>query len=582
MRYEKMRVKQSKSKNTINYAIIKDINVGNKRTSTIVENLGNHNTILKEHPDMEPLEWARLRAKELTEKEKEENKDFLITFSQNKQLKQNQLNEYHGGYLFLQDLYHQLDLPRINKEIQKRHRFNFSLDEILSRLIYGRILAPASKRSTLEFSKTLLEPKEFELQHFYRALEVISNETEFIQEQTYQTSKKMTQRQTEVLYYDCTNFYFEIEDEDEEGLLRQYGPSKEHRPNPIVEMGLFMDKQGIPLAFCIHPGNTNEQTTLKPLERKIVKDYKASKFVVCTDAGLSSKANKVYNSFGERSYVTTQSIKKLKKEYRDWALDKSGWRMVGDKNPIFYNLDELEHREELKKQLFFKESPFYDEDLPNQRLIVTFSTKYQDYHRTIREKQIERASKLLGKPSQATKKRQTDFKRFLKETSTTKEGEIAEKRILTLDEERIQEEAQYDGLYAVATNLDEDIQTIVAINQRRWEIEESFRIMKQELRARPVYLSRSDRIQAHFTICFLALMIYRLLEKQIGETVTCSELIQTLRNYKFKHLYGVGYLPTYTRTTITDQLHQAFGFQTDFEIISEKNMKKIFKKTKSR
>ena len=577
-----MRVKQSKSKNTINYAIIKDIKVGNKQTSTIVENLGNHKTLLKEHPEMEPLEWARLRAKELTEQEQEENHELLLTLSQTKQIQSNRLNEAHGGYLFLQALYHQLDLPRICREIQKRHHFHFSLDKILSRLIYGRILSPASKRSTLEFSKTLLEPKEFELQHFYRALEVISQETDFIQEQVYQTSKRTEKRQTDVFYYDCTNFYFEIEAEDEEGLLRQYGPSKEHRPNPIVEMGLFMDTEGIPLAFCIHPGNTNEQTTLKPLERKIVKDFKASQFVVCTDAGLSSKNNKVYNSFGERSFVTTQSIKKLKKEYKDWALDKSGWRKVGEEKSIFYNLAEIEASDELSKHIFFKESPFPDQDLPEQRLIVTFSVKYRDYHRSIRERQMEWAAKLVGKPSLAKKKRQTDFKRFLKETNTTREGEIAEQVLLTLNQERIQEEARYDGLYAVATNLEDEVERIIAINQGRWEIEESFRIMKQELRARPVYLSRSDRIQAHFTICFLALMMFRLLEKCLGNQFTCPELVQTLRSYKFRHLYGSGYIPIYTRTGITDQLHQTFGFQTDFEIISEKKMKKILKQTKTR
>lgn len=577
-----MRVKKSVSKNTINYAIIKDIMVGNKRTSTIVENLGNHETLLKLHPDIEPMEWAKLRAKELTELEKEENREFLVHLSQTKQIKKNANSEFHAGYLFFQKLYHQLDFPKMIKAIEKKHHFSFPLNDILSRLIYGRILSPSSKRSTIEFSKTLLEPKEFELQHFYRALEVIAKESDFIQEWLYKESKNVIERQTDILYYDCTNFYFEIESEDESGELRQYGPSKEHRPNPIVEMGLFMDAKGIPLAFCIHPGNTNEQTTLKPLERKIIKEFQPSNFVVCTDAGLSSRENKRYNTLGGRSYVTTQSLKKLKKEHREVALSRESWRIVGERSNHFYSLDEIEENEELKKRVFYKELPFPEKDLPDQRLIVTFSVKYRDYHRNIREKQLQRAIKALEKPALLQKKRQTDYKRFLKETKTTQEGEIAEQGSFSLDQERIQEESRYDGIYAVSTTLEAEVDTIVAINQRRWEIEESFRIMKQELRSRPVFLSRSDRISAHFTTCFLALTLYRLLEQQLDERFTCPELIQTLRDYKMKHIKGIGYLPSYTRTEITDALHNAFNFRTDYEIVSEKRMKKILKDTKSK
>lgn len=572
-----MRVKKSISKNTINYSIIKDVTIGNKRSTTTVENLGNHETLLKKYPGIEPIEWAKQRAEELNRLEKEGNEDILIKLSQTRKLDMHKNTEFHGGYLFLQNLYYNLGLNKISKEIEQKHKFTFSLDDILSRLIYGRILSPSSKRSTIEFSKKLLEYKDIELHHFYRALEIISQEFDFIQEQLYKNSQKLVSRNTDVLYYDCTNFYFEIEEDDE---FRKYGVSKENRPNPIVEMGLFMDADGIPLAFSLHSGSTNEQTTLKPLERKIVKDFKASEFIVCTDAGLSSRANKLYNSMSGRGYVTTQSIKKLPKEFKQWALARDNWRIVGGNSNRFYNISEIEDNEDYKDKIFYKECSFKEENLPFQNLIVTYSIEYRNYHRKIRERHIERAMKLIKTPSKLNSKRTTDYKRLVKVTSITVNGEIAEKKYISLDEEKIFQESLYDGIYGVSTNLDEPIEKIIEINKRRWQIEECFKIMKSEFKSRPVYLSREDRIKAHFMICFLSLTLFRFLEQKLDANISYVELIKTLRDYKFKRFYGLGYTPIYTRTEITDLLHTAFGFNTDFEIISEKNFKKIFKETK--
>lgn len=572
-----MRVKQSVSKNTINYSIIKDVKIGNKRSTTTVENLGNHETLLEKYPDIEPLEWAKQRAEELNRLEKEGNEDILIKLSQTKKIEKDKNTEFQGGYLFLQKLFYSLGLDKISKDIEQKYKFTFSLNDILSRLIYGRILSPSSKRSTIEFSKKLLEYKDIELQHFYRALEIISKESDFIQEQLYKNSQKIISRNTDVLYYDCTNFYFEIEEDDD---FRKYGVSKENRPNPIVEMGLFMDTDGIPLAFSLHSGATNEQTTLKPLERKIIKDFKASEFIVCTDAGLSSRTNKLYNSISGRGYVTTQSIKKLPKEYKQWALSRDNWRMVGGNPNKFYSISEIEDNEYFKGKTFYKECPFKEENLPFQNLIVTFSLEYRDYHRKIRERHIERALKLIESPSKINNKKATDYKRLVKVTNITNDGEIANKKCVTLDEEKILQESLYDGIYGVSTNLDEPIEKIIEINKRRWQIEECFKIMKNEFKSRPVYLSREDRIRAHFMTCFLSLTLFRLLEKKLGKDVSYVELIQTLRGYKFKRFYGIGYAPIYTRTELTDLLHRAFGFNTDFEIISEKNIKKIFKVTK--
>ena len=389
-----------------------------------------------------------------------------------------------------------------------------------------------------------------------------------------------SKRNTSILYYDCTNYFFEIE---QESGLRQYGPSKEHRPNPITQMGLFMDGDGIPLAFSVTAGNTNEQITLTPLEEKILNDFKLSKFIVCTDAGLASNANRKFNDKNDRAFITTQSIKKLKKHLMDWALDPSGWHLSGDKKE--YNIKEIENDEKslelYKDRIFFKDRWIKENGL-EQKLIVTYSLKYKNYQRQIRNSQIERAKVAIANKSfKLDKCNQNDFKRFIKKTNITKEGEIAEKKILSLNIDTIQKEEKFDGFYGVCTNLDDEPEEIIKVNQRRWEIEESFRIMKSEFKARPVYLSRDDRITAHFTTCFLSLVILRFLEKMLDEKYTTSKIIDCLREMNFTESIGNGYIPTYTRTDLTDNLHEKFGFRTDYQITTKTNLKKILKKIKN-
>ena len=417
------------------------------------------------------------------------------------------------------------------------------------------------------------------MQHIYRSLEVIAKESDFIQSEVYKNSLSISKRNDQILYYDCTNYFFEIE--QEEGI-KQYGFSKEHKPNPIVEMGLFMDGDGIPLAFSIHSGNTNEQTTLKPLEKQIISDFKLSKFVVCTDAGLSSNDNRKFNDVGNRSFITTQSLKKLKKFLKDWALDPKGWKHSSSDNTFdISKIDEDENLYQMSKNItFYKERWIKENDL-EQRLIVTYSIKYRDYQRKIRERQLERAARLINSnPKNISKKKQNDYKRFIITTNVTEDGEIADNAVYNLDEKTIAEEAMYDGFYAVCTNLEDDSAEIVKINHRRWEIEECFRIMKSEFKARPVFLRRDDRIKAHFTTCFLALVLYRYLEQKLNDRFTSSEIINQLRGMNFHSIPGEGFIPSYTRTDLTDALHEAFGFRTDYQIVSNKFMKNLFKDTK--
>ena len=569
-----MKLTISKSKNASSLYVTKSIYVNGVHTSKIVEKLGTYADLEKKLNGEDPIEWAKAYVAELTRKEKEEKREVMVRYSPAKQIEKDEQKSFNGGYLFLQQIYHQLGLSKISKVISDKYKFTYNLDSVLSRLVYSRIIFPASKLATCEQSRLFMEQPEFELQHVYRSLEVLAKESDYIQSELYKNSLKICDRNKGILYYDCTNYFFETEQEDG---LRQYGVSKEHRPNPIVQMGLFMDGDGFPLAFCINKGNTNEQVTLKPLEKKIISDFGLSRFVVCTDAGLASVANRKFNDIQDRAFITTQSIKKLKASLREWALDPTGWKMSG--SDVLYDLTELNEDSNLDLT-FYKERWIKEKDL-EQKLIVTFSTKYQKYQQSIRNRQVERAQKVIDtNPGKLKKCNSNDYKRFISKSHCTENGEVAENESYSINTDLIAGEAAYDGFYAVCTNLDDDASAIIKVNQRRWEIEESFRIMKSEFKARPVYLQRDDRIEAHFTTCFISLMIYRILEKKLGEKYTCHDIVTGLRDMNFFEITGEGYLPTYTRTDLTDDLHDAFGFRTDYQIVNTKQMKKIFKDTK--
>lgn len=575
-----MFIKKTNSKNACHYSIVYNVVINGKRTSKIYENIGNYNDLLTRAGGKDPEIWLKSYVDEINKKIKENSLPTFLKKIPNKKIEKGKPQAFNGGYLFLQDIYYSLKINNICKDITDKYQFKYDLNDILSKLIYSRIIYPSSKLKTLELSRNFIEQPNFEYQHILRSLEVIAKESDFIQSELYKNSLKYSKRNDKVLFYDCTNYYFEIEDDDE---FKKYGKSKEHRPNPIVCMGLFMDGDGIPLSFDTFPGNTNEQVTLKPLEEKIINDFGNSEFVVCTDAGLASNSNRKFNNKNNRKYVTTQSLKKLKEFLKDWSIDLSkGWKLSGcDKT---FDISSLRDNEELINKyydkVFFKER-WIKEDGIEQRLIVTFSPKFQEYQKNIRESQIQRAKNIINKNPKKIKSRdENDPKRFIENIPTTDTGEVALNNNYSINQDKINDEAKYDGLYAVCTNLEDEVEEIIKINKRRWEIEESFRIMKSEFKSRPVYLSREDRIKAHFTTCFLALVIFRYLEKKLDERYTSSQIIETLKKFDFKNENNIGYSPSYTRTDLTDLLHKEFGFETDFEIIENKNFKKIINQTK--
>ncbi len=574
-----MRLSVIKSANATSFYVIKSITVGGKRTSKIVKKLGTLRDLEEKLNGRDPYEWAQEEVSRLNNAEVSDRTEVIAKFSSAKRISKGNKIRHNGGYLFLQSIYYELALDRICKNISKRYKFDFDLNEVLSLLVYTRILYPSSKKSALEASEQFIEKPKSSLQHVYRSLEILAKESNFIQSELYKESCKIIRRNTSILYFDCTNYFFELE---QASGIKQYGVSKEHRPNPIVQMGLFMDGDGIPLAFCINPGNDNEQKSLIPIESNIIRDFGLSRFIVCTDAGLASQKNRMFNACGERAYVVTQSLKTIKAYLRNWALDPKGWQKAGTNEII--NLETIDDSAE-NQNIYFKSRQIKENELEEQ-LVVTYSPKYKAYMRRVREKQLIRAESKLKNPSLLKKKRANDPERFVTSLHCTNDGEVADKEVFVLNADAIAREEKFDGFYAVCTNLEAEPTEILKINKRRWEIEQSFRILKHEFRARPVFLSRDDRIQAHFMTCFISLLIYRILEHRLKDELPCQDvcgasIVRTLRDMDFLDMQGEGYVPLYTRSNMTDAIHDLFGFRTDTEIVTKAGMKKILKKTKN-
>ena len=590
-----MKLNIVKSKNcTILYAARSYRSESGKSTSKVVKRLGTVEELREKLNGEDPIAWAKSKVAEMTALEKEENKHIIIDCNPKALIAKGEQRSYNGGYLFLQKIYYELGLDYICKKIAKKHKLvKYDLNSILSMLVYTRVLYPGSKRSSLEDAKKFFEQPECTLEQVYRALSLLAGEFNEIQADVYKRSLKLGKRDTGVVYYDLTNYFFEWE---EEGGLVQYGHCKEGRPLPIVQMGLFTDHDGFPLAMCIDPGNKAESTTLKPMEDTLRDKFGLSKLVICTDGGLSTYENRKRDDIGQRAFVTVQSLKKLPEYLQEWSLGTTGWRRVGiDKDgkeklsEEEYNLAEMDP-EKCYDWLFCRERGVIlgekDKQL-EQRMIVTFSFKYQAYLRTVRERQVARAQALVDKGDASVLKRKSpnDAKRYIEVNYSTKDGELATRHSTTLNREMIAQEERFDGFYAICTDLDDPAQDIIKLNSGRWQIENAFRIMKTDFKARPVYLKRDERIKAHFLTCFLALLLYKYLERKVNRGrnhFTTDEIVDTLRSMDFLSIQGEGYIPTYTRTDLTNNLHGSAGFRTDTQIVTKQKMRSIIAQTKKR
>ena len=601
------RIKTNKYTNTQSYCIIEDYKRNGKRTTRVVENIGNYQKVsmLAKEQGIDVDTWLdnylndyRKRNGFISDSEK-----VIIEKYSNKIIPKDKINKFNVGYLFLKDIYYSLRLDKIVKYITEKYKFKFDLNEVLCNLILSRIIYPSSKLKTYELSKNFIETPKYNLENLYRGLTYLNNDLDYIQKQLYNNSKSVIDRNTKIMYFDCTNYYFDINEETE---LQKYGHGKDGKAKPLVGMGLFMDGNGLPIAMNIFPGSDSETKQLIPLQEQIANDFdlEDKKTIICTDAAMCTDEIKQFNIKDGRSFVITQSIKKLKQIYKDEIFKDDNWRIVGDLTHI-YKLSDILNDEE--KSTIHYETVFYkivqtETAHVVQDLIVTFQIKYRDYLRNVRNGQIERAKKKISSSNNGDKiklsNNPNDYRRLIKEdvkvieskkksnneknSNSLNESNKKEKYSYSysIDEDVIKEEEKYDGYYGITTNLTGDINGILAISKNRWEIEESFRILKTDFDSGTVHLSREDRIKAHFLTCFISLLIYRILENKLNYKYTHNQIIEKLREMEVYEEKGSGYSPAYVRNDLTDDLHEIFGFRTDYEIISYKDFEKIFRQVK--
>ena len=507
------------------YAV--SIRKGKKTTSKNVRRIGRLSELKKEYTD--PIAHFRAEAKRLTDEGRSES-SFEIPA--NLMLDPMKKRRVMLGYIFPQSVYYSLGLDMVMRGIRNESKATYDFNRIMRDLVIGRVLSPLSKSSTYEKAFSFPESPDYDLQHVYRSLSLMAKNFDLIEEKAFKGMKKYADVDTSVTYYDCTNFYFEIEEDG----FRTYGKSKENRPNPIVQMGLFLDRNGLPISMCINPGRMNEQKTMIPLEKLMTERFGIEKFVVCADCGLSGKRNLRFNSTENHGFVVTKSLKKVSEDVRARLMGDGGWKRFGDASGRLYSLKEIREDANLRDVIFYHDEKFaMGSDGFEERIVTTYCGRLREYQRSVRERQLQRAMELVRQGKIRKGVNQNDVRRFIVVDSVTENGEVAEKKVFSIDRERFEEESEYDGFYAVTTDLDDDPGEIIRINRGRWEIEESFRIMKSDFDGRPVFVSREDRIRAHFLTCYLAFMIFRIIEQKLNKgdvRYTDPEILRTLRDYE--------------------------------------------------
>mgnify|MGYP002424806573 FL=1 len=597
------------------YYIQQGFRNGKKTTTKNIKRLGKHSELLLITDD--PLEYAKNEVKKMNEEYRSGRSEFVVTMDFNERIPSSDSpcsnsTSLNIGYLYLKDIYAKLNLSDFFKSVSSDRKITYDCNKICQFLTYARILDPASKYGTYDKLDTYYEKPQVEYQHMIRFLDILDRNSDKYLKHLFDNSENIVKRDTSVMYYDCTNYFFETEKPDEEIVdevtgeiilgLRQFGISKENKTSPIVEMGLIMDSRGIPISMCIHPGNTNEQLTAVPLEKEVIKMTGNKKFIYCADAGLGSYNIRKFNDMGGRAYIVTQSVKKLGQEIKDIVFNDSNYRLLSNDDAITLKEMRTFNKKDANNLSLYNDFAYkvipantamdtglYEEKVYkngrtkkvkakgtlHQYIIVTFSRKMMEYQRTIRERQLERAKKLLRlKDPEKIKKGPNDIRRFLKNTSSDTANYV-------LDMDKIHEEEKYDGFYAVATNLDDSAKDILAVAQNRYKIEDCFRIMKTNFDARPVFLRKPERIRAHFLICYTALLIYRLMECKLDDNlthVTTSNLIKTLRNMNVVNMDDMYYKSIYSGSQALDALERCFELQLNRKYYRPSDLKKIVKK----
>lgn len=602
------------------YYIQQGFRNGKKTSTRNVKRVGKHSELLKVTDD--PLAYAKDQVAKLNEEIKNNKVTMEVTIDFDEKIKsRNDLvsssNQLNIGYFILQKIYYDLNIASFFKEVTADSKITYDPNLVNRFLTYARILEPTSKLGTYDHLNRYYECPDFEYVHILRTMDILEKNYDEYLSHLFNYSNHVVARDTSVCYFDCTNYYFETECNDEDYIdevtgeiikgLRKYGPAKDHKPNPLVEMGLFMDSRGIPLSMCITSGSDNEQTCAIPLEKKIIRMLKGKRFIYCADAGLGSFNIRKFNSMGGRSFIVTQSIKKLSNTLKEAVFNDYDYRLLSTNKPISINkLKSFDKTDSSNLPLYndkaykiieadkvidlglYEEKEFKNgkatkvksKALLKQRIIITFSRKVMEYQRNVRNKQIERAKRLLkNMDPDSYKKGPHDVTRFIKRVSSKSKDKA--KDLYIINQSVIDEEEKYDGYYAIATNLEDDAKSIIEISSNRYKIEDCFRVMKSNFSARPVYHHNRERIIAHFMICYTALLIYRLLEAKLDDYrthFTTDNIIESLKNMEVANVGDMYYLSTYNGSQICTALNAIFNLGLDKKYYQPKEINKKIKR----
>lgn len=547
-----------------------------KSKRNVIESLGYVDELEKKYDD--PIAYFTEVAKQM-EAERLENKQLTITIDTDSQVDRGSQNRKNFGHVVFSKVYHELELDRFFNNKQRHEKFEFNSNSIMKVMLFARLLYPCSKRATVEIKDRFFDKADFTLDDVYDCLTHFNKIEKEAQQFIHQQIVAQYDRKTDLIYYDVTNYYFEIDRQDN---LRKKGPSKEHLPNPIVQMGLAVDRQGIPISYRLFEGNTHDSQTLMPILTDIKKRYQTKRIIVVADKGINSGDNIAFNVILGDGYIYSQSVRNASDDFKAYVLDDKGYTWMGKDYkrksrviPTKINVTVGKYKNGKKK----KKKVQID-----QKQVVFYSRKYAERAKKQREAVIAKAVDLIANPSKYQKATSYGAASYVANIEFDKNtGEILDTgKKMFLNKEKIKQEEQLDGYYAIVTSeLDESDDRIIEIYRGLWRIEESFKITKSNLDARPVFLKREDHINAHFLICFIALVIARIVEIRLNNKYTIDKILNTLLLVSCSHIDTNHYLFDYA-DEVTDEINDVFNLNIGKKVMTLGEIKNIFGSVKKR
>lgn len=512
--------------------------------AVIIKSIGYLDELEKVYDD--PIGFFTLEAKRLDEQRLAENASLTFTFAKNELIPTNSVNRKNFGYAALSKIYHELQIDTFLKNRQRHSKEEYDANAIMKLLVYSRLLYPASKKKTYENRDTFFEKFDFSLDDIYRCLSLFNKHSDDLQLWLHERIKKQYNRNTDLVYYDVTNYYFEIDEQDD---MRKRGVSKEHRPDPIVQMGLFIDTDGIPITYKLFPGNKPDKTTLIPALSKVQRNYSLGRIIVVADKGLTTGDNIWYILSAKNGYVLSYSVRGADKNFQNYVLDESGYINKGDGFKIKSRLYPREIQVTSTKGNKIKK-------IVDEKQVIFYSPKYAAKAKQDRAAALAKARDLIKNPAKYNKSTSYGAAKYVKNlTYDASTGEILESahQHLTFDEEKLREEEKFDGYYAIVTSEYRELdEKIIEMYRGLWKIEESFKVTKSDFESRPVYLSLKEHIDAHFLTCFISLVIVRILEHRLKGKHSVTTILESLSKASCSHVHENYYLFDYYSDVLSD------------------------------